>query len=103
MKDDMISRQAVIDFIIESDPEWCVNPIRPIFDYITSMPSVQPEQLTDSEKRIFLSAMGKEKRYCRKIDEEYKNSHKNSLVRICREIERKVKGALWNPEEEDDE
>ena len=41
---DLIDRDKLIDFIMESDPEWCVNPIRPIFDYIKEMPSAQPEQ-----------------------------------------------------------
>ena len=36
---DPIDRDKLIDFIMESDPEWCVNPIRPIFDYIKSMPT----------------------------------------------------------------
>lgn len=40
---DPIDRDKLIDFIMESDPEWCVKPIRPVFDYIKEMPSVQPE------------------------------------------------------------
>ena len=41
---DPIDRDKLIDFIMESDPEWCIKPIRPIFDYIKEMPSAQPEQ-----------------------------------------------------------
>lgn len=39
---DLIDRDKLIDFIMESDPEWCIKPIRPIFDYIKEMPSAQP-------------------------------------------------------------
>ena len=41
---DLIDRDKLIDFIMESDPEWCIKPIRPIFDYIKEMPSTQPER-----------------------------------------------------------
>lgn len=59
--------------------------------------SAQPEQLTDKEQRIFLAAMEREEKVCKEIDEECtREPYEDSLVRICHEITRKVKGALWN-------
>lgn len=55
----------------------------------------QPEPLTDSEQRIFLAAIGKEKEVCKQIDAECRKPYKDSLIRICHEIVRKVKDALW--------
>lgn len=64
---------------------------------IDEQPSMQPEPLTDKEQRIFLAAMAREKKVCAEVDKEYPNRepYEDSLVRICDEIERKVKGALW--------
>lgn len=56
------------------------------------------EPLTDKEQRIFLAAMGREEKVCKEVDEECRDCrepYEDSLVRICNEIERKVKGALW--------
>lgn len=63
-----------------------------------SLPSAQPEQLTDKEQRIFLAAMGREEKVCKQVDEEWRDCrepYEDSLVRVCHEIIRKVKGALW--------
>ena len=57
------------------------------------------EPLTDKEQRIFLAAMGREEKVCKKVDEECRDCrepYEDSLVRICHEITRKVKGALWD-------
>ena len=56
---------------------------------------VSVEPLTDKEQRIFLAAMGREEKVCKKADEEYYGIDNMNLVRVCREIERKVKKALW--------
>jgi hypothetical protein len=40
MNDDLISRQAVTDLIIENDPWWCEGMTRTIFDGINRLPSV---------------------------------------------------------------
>lgn len=56
------------------------------------------EPLTDSEKRIFLAAMGREKKICERIDEECRDisgQYDIRLVKVCDEIIRKIKGALW--------
>lgn len=58
--------------------------------------SAQPEQLTDKEQRIFLAAMGREERVCEEVDRNYvREPYEDSLMRVCKEIRRKVKGALW--------
>ena len=69
-----------------------------ILDRFMSFASVQPEQLTDKEQRIFLAAMGREEKVCKQVDDECRNCrepYEDSLVRTCHEITRKVKGALW--------
>ena len=65
---------------------------------LEKMPSAQPEPLTDKEQRIFLAAMGREEKVCKQVDEECRDCcepYEDSLVSVCREITRKVKGALW--------
>ena len=56
------------------------------------------ESLTDKEQRIFLAAMEREEKVCKEMDEEYRNcreAYEDSLVWLCKEIVRKIKGALW--------
>ena len=63
---------------------------------LSNQPSAQPEPLTDKEQRIFLAAMGREEKVCEEVDRNYvREPYEDSLVRVCKEIERKVKGALW--------
>ncbi len=58
--------------------------------------TIEPERLTDKEQRIFLAAMGRELKVCQEVDRNYtREPYEDSLVSVCREIERKVKGALW--------
>lgn len=60
--------------------------------------SALPEPLTDKEQRIFLAAMGREEKICKETDKECRNCrepYEDSLVWVCKEIVRKVKGALW--------
>ena len=47
---DLIDRGILIDHIMESDPDWCVEPIRPIFDFINGMPSVDIDLSGFSDK-----------------------------------------------------
>lgn len=60
-------------------------------DDILKSPTVEP--LTDMEERIFLAAMGREEQVCKKIDDAF--PEEESLIMVCKEIERKVKKALW--------
>lgn len=69
-----------------------------VFGISEHLPSAQPEPLTDKEQRIFLAAMGREEKVCKQVDAEYRDCrepYEDSLVSICHEITRKVKGALW--------
>ena len=78
-----------------SDP---LNVLTEMRDRIEALPSAQPEPLTDKEQRIFLSAMERERKVCRQVDEECRTTrepYEDSLVHVCDEIERKVKSALW--------
>ena len=52
MNDDLISRQAVTDLIIENDPWWCEGMTRTIFDGIARLPSVDavPQWIPVSER-----------------------------------------------------
>ena len=63
---------------------------------IEELPSAQPEPLTDKEQRIFLAAMSREEKVCEEVDRNYvREPYEDSLMSVCREIKRKVKGALW--------
>lgn len=65
-------------------------------DALQALPSAQPEPLTDKEQRIFLAAMGREEKICEEVDRNYvREPYEDSLMRVCKEIRRKVKGALW--------
>ena len=95
--DDLISRQAAIDELDKG--AWGVEWDKALAKaMIESLPSAQPEPLTDKEQRIFLAAMGREEKVCKQVDEECRDCrepYEDSLVRVCHEIARKVKGALW--------
>ena len=79
-----------IDFIAEQAYE---RGRREVFEQLSP---TSPEKLTDKEQRIFLAAMGREEKVCEEVDRNYtREPYEDSLVRVCREITRKVKGALW--------
>lgn len=60
-------------------------------------PLVEIEPLSDEEKRIFLSAMGKERVICKQIDiDKVDDGSIKKLVPIVNTIECKVKKVLWN-------
>lgn len=42
--EDSISRQAAIDLIMETDPEWCIGMTRAIYEGIKKLPSAQSER-----------------------------------------------------------
>lgn len=55
------------------------------------------EPLTDKEQRIFLAAMGREREVCKEVDDQYTHEpYEVMLTKVCSEIERKVKAALWS-------
>ena len=96
-----ISKSAVCEIIADiypTDGEKVVDVKRidKAYEAIQQLPSAQPEPLTDQEQRIFLAAMGREEKVCKEVDAEMtREPYEDSLVKVCREIERKVKGALW--------
>ncbi len=101
---DLISRQDTIEAIdkyIDTfdaiDTNYLCG-LRTAMSFLKEMPSAQPEPLTDKEQRIFLAAMERERKVCKQVDEEWRDCrepYEDSLVQVCNEIERKVKGALW--------
>ena len=115
--DDPISRQAAIDVldvgaeglrrvlddvdIVGAEREkykWGLGLIESCISVMKELQSVEPEPLTDKEQRIFLAAMGREENVCKQVDAECRDCrepYEDSLVRICHEIIKKVKGALW--------
>lgn len=95
---DLISRQAAIDFVgsMEMCDEISAEAYKKLTNYFEDMPSAQPEPLTDKEQRIFLAAMAREEKVCEEVDRNYvREPYEDSLMSVCREIKRKVKGALW--------
>ena len=106
---DLIDRQAVLKHIekIRQGAQMMddtrrasivMNGMNLCEEAVRNQPSAQPEPLTDKEQRIFLAAMGREEKVCKQVDEECRDCrepYEDSLVRVCHEIERKVKGALW--------
>lgn len=57
--------------------------------------ALEIELLTDTEQRIFLSAMRREREVCRAVDELHCNiDSEKKLVKVCDSIERKVK-KIW--------
>lgn len=49
-------------------------------------------KLTDTEQRIFLKAIDRERKICEEVD---KTPGEVNLVAVCNSIERKVKETLW--------
>lgn len=94
---DLISRQAAIEIVDFECGEW-KGLAKTIEKRLSDLPSAQPEPLTDKEQRIFLAAIGREEEVCKQVDAECRDCrepYEDSLVSICHEITRKVKGALW--------
>lgn len=55
------------------------------------------EPLTDKEQRIFLAAIERERKVCKEVDDQYTHEpYEVLLTKVCSEIERKVKKALWS-------
>ena len=41
----LINASDLIEWIIETDPDWCVGSVRSIIDHIDKMPSAQPDAI----------------------------------------------------------
>ena len=62
---------------------------------VMAIDALEVEPLTDREQRIFLKAMSREREICKQLDAEYNDKNTTvSLVKVCNEIERKVK-KIW--------
>ena len=98
---DLISRQAAIDAInhicpVDTEYDCTLLDRVNVRCILSELPSAQPEPLTDKEQRIFLAAMEREEKVCEEVDRNYvREPYEDSLMRVCKEIRRKVKGALW--------
>ena len=95
---DLISRQDAIEYLdwLRKDAPEAASLVDEIAVKIKSLPSEQPEPLNDKEQRIFLAAMGREEKVCEEVDRNHvREPYEDSLTRVCREIKRKVKSALW--------
>lgn len=100
--DDLIKRQDAIDAIDKHidtfdaiDTNYLCG-LRTAMSFLKELPSAQPEPLTDKEQRIFLAAMGREEKVCEEVDRNYvREPYEDSLMYVCKEIKRKIKGALW--------
>lgn len=89
-------QESNTNITIKARAELCMATIVEMKLRIENLPSTQPEPLTDSEQRIFLAAMAREEKICKETDKEYRREpYEVSLVWVCKEIVRKVKGALW--------
>lgn len=96
--ENLVDRQAAIDAVLNLNVENRVSWRDAVIDTIDAVPPAQPEPLTDKEQRIFLSAMGREEEVCKEVDDAWRDCrepYEDSLVHVCNEIKRKVKGALW--------
>ena len=96
--DRLISLQAAIDaygdwYVEEGTEEGFIGTVKQLLEGLSS---AQPEPLTDKEQRIFLAAMEREEKVCEEVDRNYvREPYEDSLMQVCKEIRRKVKGALW--------
>jgi hypothetical protein len=94
---DLIDRQAAIDALCKElcNRSHCGMSCDDV-KTIEQLPSAQPEPLTDKEQRIFLAAMGREEKICEEVDRNFlREPYEDSLMEVCKEIRRKVKGVLW--------
>ena len=97
MSKEIVYKKDVLDLLSMMPPEDGITRAL-LIQSVKQLPSAQPESLTDKEQRIFLAAMGREEKVCKQVDEECRDCmepYEDSLVRVCHEITRKVKGALW--------
>lgn len=67
---------------------------------VPDLTDMNVEKFTDEEKRIFLVMIGREEKLCQSIEKACSALNLTSdeavdLVKVCREIKRKVKKSLW--------
>lgn len=99
---ELINKQTAIDKFepwlkVEGYSEGELNMLKAILCELRELPSAQAEPLTVKEQMIFLSAMSREEKVCKEVDEQtVHEAYEDTLSQVCKEIIRKVKGALWS-------
>ena len=92
------SLEQIKKYLCSGNPIWDVDKVAAVMDEaieaVEKQTAKKPEPLTDAEQRIFIEAMWREKSVCMAVDKEFPDAKVN-LTDVCREIVRKVKGALW--------
>ena len=92
------SLEEIKKYLCSGNPIWDVDKVAAVMDEaieaVEKQTDKKPEPLTDAEQRIFIEAMWREKDVCMAVDKEFPDAKVN-LTDVCREIVRKVKGALW--------
>lgn len=80
--------------VLKNDIEICTPNQEDAVDM--AIKALEIELLTDKEQRIFLKAMSREREVCQKVDDNdaFADSSEIPLVKVCDEIERKVK-KIW--------
>ncbi len=89
------------DLMLRVEEEYGFRSRDRLYDIIRKMPKYKlppaHEPLTDKEQRIFLAAMERERKVCKEVDDQYTHEpYEVLLTKVCDEIKRKVKGALWS-------
>ena len=92
------SLEQIKKYLCAGNPIWDVDKVAAVMDEaiaaVEKQTAKKPEPLTDAEQRIFIEAMWREKDVCMAVDKEFPDAKVN-LTDVCREIVRKVRGALW--------
>lgn len=90
-----LTNKQVIEILNSQRPKPCFKTINKAYDKAIEALKLNQKSkpFTDSEQRIFLLAMEKEKKICKKIDDE--SDGIINLFGFCLSIERKVMNALW--------
>lgn len=90
--------EEIKKYLCAGNPIWDVDKVSTVMDEaieaVEKQTAKKLEPLTDAEQRIFIEAMWREKDVCMAVDKEFPDAKVN-LTDVCREIVRKVKGALW--------
>lgn len=91
-----MTREDAIDVITRHYPPENYTELREAIELAITELAKTPEPLTDREKRIFLTAMNREEKFCKHADEVCDMTYEDGLVRVCDRIRIKVKKALWS-------
>ena len=89
----MTNKEAIeIIKVARAEVEW-EYPMDYAAAFDRAIEVLEREPLTDTEQRIFLAAMGRERKVCKESGAD--GDGWIDLVAVCHSIERKVKNVLW--------